>query len=253
MLAVNDTWAKDCDKYFFIKMLTLEASNVSIEDYKTIPVLQPAQLAVEDYKALTSKVYLTIKDVYKRYNNYDWYLKADDDTIIFMDNLKMLLKDKNQNDLSTMGFNIFETFGGTYRSGGAGYILSNGAMKAIGAKLHEKTRFCRNTGTEDADIGDCLGNLEVKVEPSVDDEQRERFHPFSISTHIHGAYPSWIYQMSEYPVKKGRESISETTISFHYVTVKEMRSLYTLWKRYKKLKEKGLKNVTFSSICYQML
>ena len=174
LLAVHETWAKDCDKYFFIKKLTMDTKNVSIEDNKTLPVLQPANLDVENYRELTSKVYLTIMDIYKRYDNYDWYLKADDDTIIFMDNLKTLLTDRNHSDLFTLGYNIFDLSGGNYRSGGAGYVLSNGAMKAVGSKLHEKEKFCRNTGTEDADMGDCLRYLDVKVEPSIDDEGRER-------------------------------------------------------------------------------
>jgi len=71
--------------------------NVSIEfEYnKQIKFLQPADLIHDQYDKLTEKVYLTFKDIYKRYNNYDWYLKSDDDTFIFVDDLRNFLSTLN--------------------------------------------------------------------------------------------------------------------------------------------------------------
>ena len=42
-----------------------------------------------------------------QYNpNYDWYLRADDDTFIFFENLKSFLRDKNQKSPVTYGFDF---------------------------------------------------------------------------------------------------------------------------------------------------
>ena len=74
---------------------------------------------------LTDKVFLTLKHLQKKYNNYDWYLKADDDTFIFMENLRYFLKDKHPEEPVTYGYDFKVIVEHGYHSGGAGYLLSN--------------------------------------------------------------------------------------------------------------------------------
>ena len=52
-------------------------------------------MIIDKYNLLTFKVFRMFIDAYKYYNKYDWYLKADDDTFIFVDNLKKFLSEKN--------------------------------------------------------------------------------------------------------------------------------------------------------------
>jgi len=67
-------------------------------------ILKPEGLINDKYSKLT--VYKTFKDVYLNHINYDWYLKADDDTFIFDNNLRLFLADKNSNDPVTFAYHF---------------------------------------------------------------------------------------------------------------------------------------------------
>ena len=51
-------------------------------------------------------MFQTFKYVYKHYNDYDFYLKADDDTFVFVDNLRKFLSDKNRTSPVTYGWDF---------------------------------------------------------------------------------------------------------------------------------------------------
>jgi hypothetical protein len=79
----------------------------------------------------------------------------DDNTFVFVDNLKAFLKTKNPNDYFSYGYNFIVN--GGYHSGGPGYVIGNRAMKLIGKELDENdTQSCPSTGTEDMDVANCL-------------------------------------------------------------------------------------------------
>ena len=202
---INNTWGKDCDKHFFIVKLDSNLnSNISQEINYPLPILQPAKFDNEAYKRLTDKVFRTFQDVYLRYHDFDWYLKADDDTFILVDNLKSFLKTKNPSMPITFGYDykLFVNSGGGYHSGGAGYVLSNLALKRIGSKLISNYTFCLNTRNEDIDIAQCLRKLNVKPGKSIDKKGRERFHAYSIDTHYYGRYPADFLRYVENCIKK---------------------------------------------------
>jgi glycoprotein-N-acetylgalactosamine 3-beta-galactosyltransferase len=226
--------------------LTTNASHEFIDPF---PILQPAMHQIEVYGKLTDKVYKTIRDLYLRYNDYDWYLKADDDTFIFVDNLKTFLKTKNSSHPVTYGFDFRTIVDRGYHSGGAGYVLSNEALQRIGLKLTENVEYCPNSGTEDVDIAKCLRKLGVYPEKSIDEKGRERFHPFDVATHLLGGFPDWYFQYASNPVQKGIESCSETSISFHYMSPYQIQKLYTLYNDVKRHN----RPFNFTSMLYQMI
>jgi glycoprotein-N-acetylgalactosamine 3-beta-galactosyltransferase len=145
-------------------------------------ILQPPGLneTLNKYDKLTDKVFLTIKYLYHKYNNYDWYLKVDDDTWIFIDNLRKFLSDKNASMPVTYGYDFKLIVEKGYHSGGAGYVLSNEAFSRLGYALNNNYSFCKNTGTEDVDVAICLRKLQVYKNSSLDELERERFHPLNI-------------------------------------------------------------------------
>ena len=177
-------------------------TNVSHEFTDPFPILQPAFFETDIYGKLTDKVFRTLEDVYLRYNDYDWYLKADDDTFIFVDNLKTFLKTKNSSQPVTFGFDFKIIVEKGYHSGGAGYVLSNEALQRIGSRLSENYTFCSNSGLEDVDVAKCLRKLDVYPDKSIDDKGRERFHPLSVSTHLKGAIPGWLHGYASNPLRK---------------------------------------------------
>ena len=183
--AVYRTWARECDSYKFIVKIeelnfeNTENMNGRIETrHGGIQLLQPAGWNRESYANLTDKVYSAIADVYQRYPNFDWYLKADDDTFVFMQNLKEFLSDKNPCDKVTYGYNIKFWFNlVSWQAGGAGYVFSQRSLLDLGAKLAQNWKYCPNTGVEDQDVSLCFKMLGTKPGKSRDSLGRERFHP----------------------------------------------------------------------------
>ena len=64
---------------------------------------------------------------------YDWYIFVDDDTFIFIDRLKLLLKNYNKDELYYIGNELDHIKNDfcIYMSGGAGYAISNGLYKLL--------------------------------------------------------------------------------------------------------------------------
>ena len=84
-----------------------------------MPVLQPRGFNIDKYKLLTDKVFRTIIHfLHESYKTFDWYLKADDDTFVFVNNLKSFLKTKNYTSPMTFGYDFKVMVDGGYHSGG---------------------------------------------------------------------------------------------------------------------------------------
>jgi glycoprotein-N-acetylgalactosamine 3-beta-galactosyltransferase len=199
---IYDSWGKECDKVFFITKFTNEHPNASVEITSPVPVLEPAGLLNDTYDELTTKMFVLFRDLFLRYNTYDWYLKADTDTFIFVENLRSFLSDKNSSAPVTFGYDFKVIVDKGYHSGGGGYVLSNEAMTRLGSKLNSNFTYCKNTGTEDVDVANCLRRLDVYPEKSIDNQGRERFHPLSVSDHLTGYYPDWLNSYASNPLKK---------------------------------------------------
>lgn len=96
--AVNLTWAPRCDRYTFIS----EYSN----DTKGLPIARISNITT-GYQYLPQKASLALRYIYENFaNDYDWVVKADDDTYLFVDNLKNFLKEKNASEPVTFGHNF---------------------------------------------------------------------------------------------------------------------------------------------------
>ena len=207
---IYETWAKKCDKYKFISKIPDELlsqnDNVSAKygielDYG-FDVLQPPGLVKDSYDKLTDKVLLTFKYLYNKYGDYDWYLKADDDSFIFVDNLREFVADKNASMPVTYGYDFKVIVEKGYHSGGGGYLLSREALHRIGSNLNKSIDFCKNSGTEDVDVAICLRELGVYPKKSIDALGLERFHPLSLRAHYSGDYPDWMFQYASNPLQK---------------------------------------------------
>ncbi len=202
---IRNTWARLCDNHRFITILPKGLAKNSTEIvYDRLNILQPPGLKEDKYSLLTDKVYLSIKYIYEKYNNYDWYLKADDDTFIFINNLRNFLANKNSSMPVTYGYDFKVIVENGYHSGGAGYVLSRESLLRLGKKLNQNYKFCPNTGTEDVDIAQCLRLLKVYPYKSIDNAQRERFHPMDLAYHFEGYFPDWLYSYSSNQVKNVR-------------------------------------------------
>jgi glycoprotein-N-acetylgalactosamine 3-beta-galactosyltransferase len=180
-------------------------------------------------------------------DEFDWILKADDDTYVIMENLKRFLLDKCPTEDTFYGFRYKplkpDTFKHDFNSGGAGYVISNKAVKQFTSKYASDGKFCRNTtGAEDVDIAKCLGEIGVKPGDSRDEFGLERFHPLSYESMWNITPMNKTYHHARFPLKsvrlfvyieyclfealeinsnlflKREDCCSSSSISFHYTT-----------------------------------
>ena len=120
-------------------------------------------------------------------NDFDWFLKCDDDSYIIMENLRLTLSQYSPDDPWLMGrrFKPFTPQG--YMSGGAGYVLSRKAVDKLVTEAMRTPKVCKindDTGAEDAEMGKCLYGVGVKIADSRDEEGRQRFFPFTPESHL---------------------------------------------------------------------
>ena len=96
--AVNLTWAPRCDRYVFISEYSEESHGLPLAPIVNI---RPG------YQHLTQKVSLALLYVYEHFrDDFDWFLKSDDDTYVFVENLKRFLSKQNPSVPITFGYNF---------------------------------------------------------------------------------------------------------------------------------------------------
>ncbi|KAH8380204.1 hypothetical protein KR009_009466 [Drosophila setifemur] len=203
---VKRTWGKRCNKLIFLS---------SKED----PNLGAIDVGVaEERDNLFIKVRRAMKYVYKNYGeDYDWFLKADDDTFVIMENLRWLLYPYDPEAPLYFGHRFRTTFPKGYMSGGAGYVMSRDALRRLNLFAFNNSKFCPvNHQSEDRQIGYCLQNVGVVAGDSRDDEGRERFLPLGLRSLLPN-FPKdgWLPSVIFYDPPK--DVCSHTGISFHYV------------------------------------
>ena len=187
--AVYETWARKCDAYkFVLTMPDKNPANASQTksrseqgeyeyEHEQMNILHPPNITTDTYKKLTDKLYATFKYLYTReWSEFDWYLKADDDTYIFVDNLRKFLSDKSPMSPVTYGYDYHCYVSHGYHSGGAGYVLSKEAFSRISSSLVQNYTYCPNTGIEDTDVAWCLRSLGVYPNRSIDNFGRESIY-----------------------------------------------------------------------------
>lgn len=208
--AVNDTWARRCNKTVFF---TNRPS--------TIPNVVYLDLAKDGREHLTDKVVRAFEYVHTHFTDYDWFLKADDDTYVILENLRHFLSYFKSNEPVYLGQNYKLYTKQGYNSGGAGYVLSKEALNKLMFGI--KYKNCPQDGNdEDVDIGKCLDRQGVPIYDTTDTLNRETFHGGTIEDHMVGPLSDLLKKYPSTPAKTGRDCCSTNTITFHYVSPKMM-------------------------------
>lgn len=210
--AVKDTWGKRCNVLLFIS---------SVED-KNFPVVG---LSVpEGRKNLWLKTRAAWKYIYDHhFYDADWFLKADDDSFVVLENLRYFLSKHNTSHQHYFGRH-FRPFGG-YNSGGSGYVFSKATLITFNQALRDPSLCKLKSFAEDAEVGVCLRLMGVSPGDTRDELGRETFHPFAPDYHLlpNGIPKSnWLHKYNKYPVKNGPECCSDHSIAFHYITPNRM-------------------------------
>ncbi len=174
---IKATWAKRCNKILYI------SSEVD-PDFPTVKVKSK-----EGRQYLWQKTRHTFQLLYDEYlDEAEWFIKADDDTFLILENLRYLLSGYDPSQPIYFGRRFKPYVQQGYMSGGAGYVVSKAGVKNLVEKVFTDSKKCKSGdfvgGAEDVEIGKCLQNAGVKAGDSRDPLGRDRFHPFIPEHHL---------------------------------------------------------------------
>ena len=215
---VKATWGQRCNILLFMS---------SIAD----PSLPTIALNVSEGRDnLWAKTKQAFKFVYDNYKDEaDWFMKADDDTYVIVENLRFMLQSHNTSKPIYFGSKLKSEVHQGRMSGGAGYVLSKEALhRFVTQAITDKTGLlCRTDdgGAEDVELGKCMESVNVEAGDSRDALGRGRFFPFMPEHHIiRGNEPSdiWYWTNTFYPAEDGLGCCSDSAVTFHYVSPNEM-------------------------------
>ncbi|KAK3519145.1 hypothetical protein QTP70_018845 [Hemibagrus guttatus] len=204
---VKATWTRHCNMVLFM-------SSVEDRDFPAV--------GLGTGEGRDQLYWKTIRAFHYALKNHgddaDWFLKADDDTFVVVDNLRLLLSNYSSEEPIYFGKRFKPYAKQGYMSGGAGYVLSKEALKRFVQGF--STQVCTHTtSVEDLALGQCMEKMGVLAGDSRDSLQRETFHPFVPEHHLTQVFPKtfWYWNYCYYPIVAGPQCCSDLAVSFHYV------------------------------------
>uniref|UniRef100_A0A2M4CJC7 Glycoprotein-N-acetylgalactosamine 3-beta-galactosyltransferase 1 n=1 Tax=Anopheles darlingi TaxID=43151 RepID=A0A2M4CJC7_ANODA len=214
-LHVKRTWGNRCNKLVFMS---------SVAD----PLIDSVALPVgEGRNNLWAKTKEAFKYLYKNHlDDADWFMKADDDTYVVVENLRYMLYAYSPSHPIYFGCRFKPYVKQGYMAGGAGYVLSKEAVKRFVEDAIPNPK-CRQDadGAEDVEMGKCMELVKVLAGDSRDSVGRGRFFPFVPEHHLipnHVNDDFWYVKYTYYKPDEGLDCCSDNAISFHYVSPNQM-------------------------------
>ncbi|XP_037779936.1 glycoprotein-N-acetylgalactosamine 3-beta-galactosyltransferase 1-like [Penaeus monodon] len=205
---VKNTWGKRCDKLIFM----------STENDTSLGAV--ALNTSEGRVNLWGKTKASLKYVYDHHlEEYDWFLKADDDTYTIIENLRYMLSNYDPEFPVYFGSRLRLFYKEGILGGGSGYVMSREATRKFVEKALPDKSICKQSeqGLEDVELAGCLLKIGVLIGDSRDSLERGRFFPLGPDIHIMGHIPYWYKEHAFYKPYAGFNDCSESAIAFHYV------------------------------------
>uniref|UniRef100_A0A8C5P6C9 N-acetylgalactosaminide beta-1,3-galactosyltransferase n=1 Tax=Leptobrachium leishanense TaxID=445787 RepID=A0A8C5P6C9_9ANUR len=210
------SWTRHCNIALFM-------SSVTNESFPTIGLGTK-----EGRDQLYRKTIRAFQIVHKHYyEKADWFLRADDDTYIVVENLRWMLSNYTPDQPVYFGkrFKPFAEQG--YMSGGAGFVLSKEALNRF-VEGFQKENCTHTTSLEDIGLGQCMEKMGVIAGDSRDTEQRETFHPFTPDYHIKEGFDKsfWYWRYSYYPIVEA-SSLMIISKMYGFETLQKLLSFFS--------------------------
>ncbi|XP_068159287.1 glycoprotein-N-acetylgalactosamine 3-beta-galactosyltransferase 1 [Drosophila tropicalis] len=216
---IQRTWGKRCNKIYFM-------TSAPDDELETVILSKP-----DKYEVLWGKTKEAFTYLYEnKFDEADWFMKADDDTYVFVENLRYMLYPYSPDMALHFGFN-YKLIGnppknGSYMSGGSGYILSREALRIFATGVNDSSK-CRQQDdqAEDLEMGICLFNLGVQSGDSRDASLRFRFlpmAPFSLLLSHYYGMDFWFFKYAYYNPRACMNCLSDYPVAFHYISSNEL-------------------------------
>ena len=219
---VKTTWGRRANKVVF----------VSSKNDTEFPAVGWADLE-EGMNHLVEKTQHAFRYLYENhFHEADWFMKADDDTYVIVENLRYFLADKNPEEPVYYGQKMENRKFGVFPGGGGGYVMSREALRRVATRGRERrvgkggkvlrSRLCRQQGkTEDVAFAYCMTALGVRFGDSTDGQGQHTFfalHPEKIV--LRGGLPQWYKDVGHKDDK-----VSHFPISFHHMSPERMHRM----------------------------
>lgn len=116
--------------------------------------------------------------------HYDWFIKTDTDTYVFVTNLRIYLKQYKPFEDLYLGHTV-EHNGGThhYASGGL-YMISQSTLQKLGLILDTPKCQKKQGGIEDVRFASCMMNLGILPQTILDSRGRETIMLLPLKDHL---------------------------------------------------------------------
>lgn len=214
---VKKTWGSRCNKLLFMSTAVdaeLHAIKLNASEGRT---------------KLWGKTKEAFQYIYKHHaHDADWFLRADDDTYVILENLRYFLYAYATTNPIYFGFKMKSAVKQGYLNAGAGYVLSKEALRRFNDRALLNGKGCRthdNGGAEDIEMARCLESVGVLAGDTRDELGRGRFFVNTPEAHLiptDKKTTSWYWNNMWYKSDEGLDCCSDNAISFHNIRANMM-------------------------------